>query len=138
MVKPGERADAELAMREVLAAKFRTFSSLIHPPHRHSLSAGGKSKMQTSKRVNSVAGEQLTRRMISILLAHAPGERPVRIDEVDTLRALKARGLIRYNRLNRPSQSIATARGREVIKELLSRPQLSPSDPDLSVVVLPP
>jgi hypothetical protein len=74
----------------------------------------------------SVAGEQLTRRMMSILMAHALGERAYRIDESETLRALKARGLIRFNRLNRPSQSIATVRGREVIDALLAQPRPQP------------
>jgi hypothetical protein len=81
--------------------------------------------LKVTKRV-SVAGEQLTERMTSILIAHAPGERAYRIDESETLRALKARGLIRYNRGNRPSQSISTVRGRQVIAALLAHPSLEP------------
>lgn len=68
----------------------------------------------------TVAGEQLTQRMVSILIAHSSGERAYRIDESETLRALKARGLIRYNRGNRPSHSKATVRGQKVIAVLLS------------------
>jgi hypothetical protein len=83
-------------------------------------------KNKPVKRVTVGAGKQLTGRMISILIAHAPGERAVRLAEAETLRALKSRGLIRYNRLSRPSQSIATMRGREVIEKLLTQlhPQL--------------
>ena len=73
------------------------------------------------KGVTVVDGVQLTRPMVSLLVAHASGERGVRISETDTLRALVARRLIRVNRVNRPSRSLATPRGREVIAALLGQ-----------------
>ena|ERR1051326_3051988 len=65
---------------------------------------------------NNVDGVNLSRSMMSLLIAHASGDRAMKIAESETLRALKARGLIRYNRLNKPSHTIATPRGREVIQ----------------------
>jgi len=73
------------------------------------------------KGVTVVDGVQLTRPMVSLLVAHASGERGVRVSETDTLRALVARRLIRVNRANRPSRSLATPRGREVIAALLGQ-----------------
>ena len=71
--------------------------------------------------ITVVDGVRLTRAMKALLIQHASGERAVRVSDGDTLRALRARGLIRYNRVTRPSQSIATPRGREVIAMLLAQ-----------------
>ena len=73
------------------------------------------------KGVTVVDGVQLTRPMVSLLVAHASGDRAVRVSEADTLRALMARRLIRVNRTNRPSRSLPTPRGREVISALLGQ-----------------
>jgi hypothetical protein len=73
------------------------------------------------KGVTVVDGVQLTRPMVALLIAHASGEQAVRVSEADTLRALMARRLIRVNRTNRPSRSLATPRGREVIAALLGQ-----------------
>jgi hypothetical protein len=60
--------------------------------------------------------------MAAVLLAHANGPRSIRaaVTELQILRALKARKLIRFDRISRPTQSIATTRGREVVVALLA------------------
>ena len=70
--------------------------------------------------LTTVDGVRLSGLMVSVLIGHASCERPVKVSEGETLRALKARGLIRFNRLNKPSHTIATSRGREIISALLS------------------
>ena len=65
----------------------------------------------------------LTSSMVGVLLDHASGPRQTRVvaTQLRVLRALKERGLIRFNRPNRPTYSVATTRGREVIAALLAR-----------------
>jgi hypothetical protein len=65
----------------------------------------------------------LTPRMSLVLLEHAGGPRPTRavVMELRVLRSLWERSLIRFNRANRPTHSIATPCGREVITSLLAR-----------------
>ena len=58
--------------------------------------------------------------MAVILIGHSTGPRPIRADERDTLHALRARGLIYFDRNLRPTQSIATHKGREIIARLLA------------------
>jgi hypothetical protein len=67
-------------------------------------------------------GAQLTRPMAAMLIAHANGPRPTRAisTELQTLRALRARKLIRFNRATRPTHTVATSRGREIIAALLA------------------
>jgi hypothetical protein len=69
-----------------------------------------------------IAGETLTGRMAELLLEHADGTRPTRamVSEMRVLRSLKERGLIKFNRFNRPTRSVATARGRAIIGALLT------------------
>jgi hypothetical protein len=70
-----------------------------------------------------VEGTLLTGPMTALLLDHASGPRLARavVMEMRILRALRARQLIRFNRPNRPTHSIATSRGREVMAALLAR-----------------
>jgi hypothetical protein len=77
---------------------------------------------EKTPRYFEVDGAQLTRPMAALLLVHAEGPRPTRAaeKELQILRALKARKLIRFDRLTRPTKSIATLRGREVIVALLA------------------
>ena len=67
-------------------------------------------------------GALLTRPMAAMLIAHANGPRPTRAvgSELQTLRALRARKLIRFNRATRPTHTVATSRGREIIAGLLA------------------
>ena len=67
-------------------------------------------------------GAVLTGLMAAVLLAHANGPRQIRGSdkETRTRKALKARRLIYFNRLNRPTHTIATSRGRELIAALLA------------------
>jgi hypothetical protein len=73
-------------------------------------------------------GPVLTARMTAVLLEHASGPRPTRavMTELRVLRSLWERGLIRFNRRKRPTHSIATTRGREVISVLLAKPVEAP------------
>jgi hypothetical protein len=83
-------------------------------------------------------GVVLTGPMAAVLLSHANGPRPIRSSDKDThtLKALKARRLIYFNRLNRPTHTIATSRGRELVAALLAAQadtltaQLSEQDAD--------
>ena len=63
--------------------------------------------------------------MAAVLMEHANGPRRVRVDETETLKALRARRLIYFNRLVRPTFTLATTRGREIISRLLSMHELS-------------
>ena len=67
-------------------------------------------------------GALLTRPMAAMLITHANGPRPTRAvgSELQTLRALRARKLIRFNRATRPTHTVATSRGREIIAALLA------------------
>jgi hypothetical protein len=67
-------------------------------------------------------GTQLTRSMAVVLMVHADGPRQIRSSDRDTptLKALRARRLIYFNRLNRPTHTLATSRGRELIAALLA------------------
>ena len=60
--------------------------------------------------------------MAAVLTAHAEGPRQIRSSDQDTptLKALRARRLIYFNRLNRPTHTLATSRGRELIAALLA------------------
>jgi hypothetical protein len=58
--------------------------------------------------------------MAAIMIEHSNGPRPIRVEERDTLRALRARGLIYFNRNLRPTHSLATSKGREIIARLLA------------------
>lgn len=62
----------------------------------------------------------LSRPMAAVLIGHSSGPRPIRIDERETLLALRARGLISFDRNWRPRHSIATEKGRDVIAGLLA------------------
>jgi hypothetical protein len=68
-----------------------------------------------------VDGVQLTGPMVSVLLEHVTGERALKVSDADTLRALRARGLIRYNRAVRPWRTIVTTRGKNIMTTLLGR-----------------
>ena len=69
-----------------------------------------------------ISGETLTGRMAELLLEHASGNRPTRamVSEMRVLRSLKERGLIKFNRFNRPTHSTATSRGQAIIGTLLA------------------
>jgi len=67
-----------------------------------------------------ISGVSLSRTMAAILIGHSSGPRLIRIEERDTLRALRARGLIYFDRSMRPRASIATDKGRDVIAGLLA------------------
>lgn len=67
-----------------------------------------------------ISGVSLSPSMAAILIGHGSGPRPIRVEERDTLRALRARGLIYFDRNMRPTQSIATGKGRDVIAGLLA------------------
>ena len=68
-----------------------------------------------------VDGVQLTGLMVTMLTEHASGDRPVKVSDLETLRALRARGLIRFSHAVRPSRTFTTPRGREVVSALLAR-----------------
>jgi hypothetical protein len=76
-------------------------------------------KRATSPRPNGAA---LTPRMAAVLLEHAGGPRPTRavVMELRVLRSLWERCLIRFNRHNRPTYTVATTCGRELIAALLA------------------
>jgi hypothetical protein len=76
---------------------------------------------EAGKGVTVVDGVSLTGQMIRVLLDHVAGERTLKVSDGDTLRALRARRLIRFNRLVRPWRTIVTSRGREVMAALLAR-----------------
>jgi hypothetical protein len=67
-----------------------------------------------------IGGVSLSRLMAAALIGHSAGPRPIRIGERETLLALRARGLIYFDRSVRPKQSIATDKGRDVIAGLLA------------------
>jgi hypothetical protein len=73
------------------------------------------------KRRARVNGTVLTPRMTAVLLEHAGGPRPTRaaVMELRVLRSLWERSLIRFNRHYRPTHTVATRLGREVIAALL-------------------
>jgi molybdenum-dependent DNA-binding transcriptional regulator ModE len=75
-------------------------------------------------------GKVLTARLVAVLLEHAGGPRPLhaQVMELRALRSLAASGLIRFNRANRPTHSMATARGREVIGAFLASQVDAPAD----------
>ena len=76
----------------------------------------------TSSKYISLQGTNLTRPMAAVLVAHADGPRQIRSSDKETLtlKALKARRLIYFNRLNRPTHTVPTVRGRELIAALLA------------------
>jgi hypothetical protein len=67
-----------------------------------------------------ISGVSLSRPMAAILIGHSRGPRSIRIEERETLRALRARGLIYFDRNMRPRESIATDKGRDIIAGLLA------------------
>jgi hypothetical protein len=67
-----------------------------------------------------ISGVSLSRPMAAILIGHSRGPRPIRIEERETLRALRVRGLISFDRTMRPRESAATDKGRDVIASLLA------------------
>ena len=69
-----------------------------------------------------VDGVQLTGLMVTMLTEHASGDRPVKVSDLETLRALRARGLIRFSHAVRPSRTFTTPRDREVVVELRDEP----------------
>ena len=81
----------------------------------------GDAKRSTAGAIE-LDGALLTRPMAAMLIAHANGPRPTRAigSELQTLRALRARRLIRFNRATRPTHTVATLRGREIIVALLA------------------
>ena len=66
---------------------------------------------------STLLGVRLTPSMLATLMAHVDGPRKTKasLNEMRTLQALRDRGLIYFNRLTRPTRTIANARGREVI-----------------------
>ena len=76
----------------------------------------------TAPKYIRLKGTILTRPMAVVLMAHVVGPRQMRSSdkETHTLKALRARRLIYFNRLNRPTHTIATVRGRELIAMLLA------------------
>jgi hypothetical protein len=64
-------------------------------------------------------GAVLSRAMAAVLIEHGNGPRPVVIKEKETVRALRARGLIYFNRVSRPTHTVVTRRGRKIAAELL-------------------
>lgn len=74
------------------------------------------------KKAFKVDGVTLTPALAITLLDHAHGPRPTRaaIAELRLLQALRARSLVRFNRPRRPTHTITTARGREVLAALLA------------------
>jgi hypothetical protein len=87
------------------------------------MSGRGDAKRSTGgEKPIELDGALLTRPMAAMLVAHANGPRPTRAisTELQTLRALRARKLIRFNRATRPTHTVATSRGREIIAALLA------------------
>jgi hypothetical protein len=68
----------------------------------------------------SFGGVSLSRLMAAIMIGHSAGPRKIRAEERPTLRALRARGLIYFDRKMRPTHSMATDKGRDLIAELLA------------------
>ena len=75
------------------------------------------------KKAFKIEGVVLTPTLALTLLDHANGPRPTRaaISELRVLHSLRARNLIRFNRPRRPTHTITTSRGREVLTALLAR-----------------
>jgi hypothetical protein len=67
-----------------------------------------------------INGAVLSRSMAAVLVEHGIGPRPRIIAEKDTINALRARQLIRFNRVSRPTHTVATSQGRELIAALLA------------------
>ena len=67
-------------------------------------------------------GTVLTPAMATLLIGHVAEPRPIRNEDrqTHTLKALRARHLIYFNRPNRPTHTLATSRGREIIAALLA------------------
>lgn len=68
----------------------------------------------------TINGVSLSRPMTLVMIQHINGSRPLRIEDRETIRALRARGLIYFNRNVRPTKSFITGKGREVISALLA------------------
>ena len=66
---------------------------------------------------STLLGARLTPSMLATLMAHVDGPRKTKasLTEMRTLQALRDRRLIYFNRLTRPTRTIANVRGREVI-----------------------
>jgi hypothetical protein len=62
----------------------------------------------------------LTPSMLKMLMEHAAGPRHIKatLRELQTLRSLRFRGLIYFNRLTRPTRTTANLQGRKVIAHL--------------------
>jgi hypothetical protein len=58
--------------------------------------------------------------MALMLMQHVNGSRPLRTEDRETIRALRSRGLIYFDRNVRPTRSFVTVKGREVVAELLA------------------
>ena len=86
------------------------------------LQAAARRSKAASPKYIKLQGAVLTSPMAAVLLAHANGPRQIRSSDKDThtLKALRARRLIYFNRLNRPTHTNATSRGREIIAALLA------------------
>ena len=84
--------------------------------------SAGRPSQASSPKFIRLDGAVLTGLMAAVLLAHANGPRQIRSSdkETRTRKALKARRLIYFNRLNRPTHTLATSRGRELIAALLA------------------
>ena len=83
----------------------------------------GREQRQRRPQQIKIDGAVLTPAMAAVLLEHAGGPRPIHVVamELRILRSLKARGLICFNRLTRPTHSIATTHGRGGIAALVAR-----------------
>jgi hypothetical protein len=58
--------------------------------------------------------------MAAALIEHGNGPRPMRVRETETINALRARRLISFNRISRPTHTVATSQGRELIAAFLA------------------
>jgi hypothetical protein len=68
----------------------------------------------------TINGMSLSPLMAAMMLQHVNGSRALRFEDRVTIQALRTRGLIYFNRNVRPTRSLVTSKGRDVIASLLA------------------
>ena len=69
---------------------------------------------------SSISMACLSHLMTTALLEHQTGWRPLKVVDRNTLKALRARGLIYFNRNARPTRSRLTKTGQQVVEAVIS------------------
>jgi hypothetical protein len=84
--------------------------------------------LQWSHISGAIAAAPLSRTMLAVLVDHCRGPHLVRVQERATIQALRARRLVYFNRNVRPTHSLLTKRGREVIARMMTGQRLRRSE----------